>query len=226
MWVRSLDSVLEWSIRDYTDPVLALALLIPSYMGLCHFCLWVSTQPCVCKGCLYWLLSSCFWAAFPALLQVFKIPVFHLLMCSLLWCRSTLLILLTQMWPLWTSWFLESWYGSEGIRNLGSFSLGDVVLPALSHQMLCYSLCWQAACRLHQLLYCFAKLWKQKVLSQKLNKPFSFLPPLKKQGTFKRSDVSPETRGHSSEEEPWPSKCRHLPLRPAERGSVLCGLWV
>ncbi|XP_031984380.1 protein SFI1 homolog isoform X5 [Corvus moneduloides] len=46
----------------------------------------------------------------------------------------------------------------------------------------------------------------------------------KKQVTLKRPDVSPETRGHSSEEEPWPSKCRHLPLHPADWGSVLCGL--
>ncbi|XP_071301666.1 protein SFI1 homolog isoform X1 [Agelaius tricolor] len=49
-------------------------------------------------------------------------------------------------------------------------------------------------------------------------------PQLEKQVTFKRPDVSPETRGHSSEEEPWPSKCRHLPLHPAEEGSVLRGL--
>ncbi|XP_063272068.1 protein SFI1 homolog isoform X2 [Prinia subflava] len=44
------------------------------------------------------------------------------------------------------------------------------------------------------------------------------------QVTFKRPDVSPETRGVSSEEEPWPLKCRHLPLHPAEGGSVLRGL--
>ncbi|XP_066056082.1 protein SFI1 homolog isoform X2 [Chamaea fasciata] len=44
------------------------------------------------------------------------------------------------------------------------------------------------------------------------------------QVTFKRPDVSPETRGHSPEEEPWPLKCRHLPLHPAEGGSVLRGL--
>ncbi|KAI1232936.1 Protein SFI1, partial [Lamprotornis superbus] len=44
---------------------------------------------------------------------------------------------------------------------------------------------------------------------------------LEKQVTFKKPDVSPETRGDSSEEEPWPSKCRHLPLHPAEGGSFL-----
>lgn len=49
-------------------------------------------------------------------------------------------------------------------------------------------------------------------------------PQLEKQVTFKRPDVSPKTRGHSPEEEPWPSKCRHLPLHPAEEGSVLRGL--
>ncbi|XP_068065123.1 protein SFI1 homolog isoform X3 [Anomalospiza imberbis] len=49
-------------------------------------------------------------------------------------------------------------------------------------------------------------------------------PQLEKQVTFKKPDVSPETRGHSSEEEPWLSKCRHLPLHPAEDGSVLRGL--
>ncbi|XP_027552614.1 protein SFI1 homolog isoform X2 [Neopelma chrysocephalum] len=45
-----------------------------------------------------------------------------------------------------------------------------------------------------------------------------------KQVTFRRPDVSPETRGHSAEEEPWPSKCRHLPLHPADGGSVLSDL--
>ncbi|XP_014750146.1 PREDICTED: protein SFI1 homolog isoform X2 [Sturnus vulgaris] len=44
---------------------------------------------------------------------------------------------------------------------------------------------------------------------------------LEKQVTFKKPDVSPETRGDSSEEEPWPSKYRHLPLHPAEGGSFL-----
>ncbi|TRZ21002.1 hypothetical protein HGM15179_006183 [Zosterops borbonicus] len=47
---------------------------------------------------------------------------------------------------------------------------------------------------------------------------------LEKQVTFKRPDVSPERRGHSSEKEPWPSKCRHLPLHPAEGDSALCSL--
>ncbi|XP_032931305.1 protein SFI1 homolog isoform X3 [Catharus ustulatus] len=47
---------------------------------------------------------------------------------------------------------------------------------------------------------------------------------MEKQVTFKRPEVSPETRGHSSEEEPWPSKCRHLPLHPAQGGSILHGL--
>uniref|UniRef100_A0A674HKJ2 SFI1 centrin binding protein n=1 Tax=Taeniopygia guttata TaxID=59729 RepID=A0A674HKJ2_TAEGU len=49
-------------------------------------------------------------------------------------------------------------------------------------------------------------------------------PQLEKQVTFKNPDVSPETREHSSEEEPWPSKCRYLPLHPAEGDSVLRGL--
>ncbi|XP_050174087.1 protein SFI1 homolog isoform X3 [Myiozetetes cayanensis] len=40
------------------------------------------------------------------------------------------------------------------------------------------------------------------------------------QVTLRRPDVSPETRGHAAEEEPWPSKCRHLPLHPADGGSV------
>ncbi|KAL2298571.1 hypothetical protein Nmel_015573, partial [Mimus melanotis] len=73
------------------------------------------------------------------------------------------------------------------------------------------------------LLWSLLCVW-DKALSQKLNMPFSFLPPPKKQVTFKRPDVSPETRGHSSEEEPWPSKYRHLPLHPAEGGSFLRGL--
>lgn len=105
------------------------------------------------------------------------------------------------------------------------FSLGGVLLiPTFSHQMLCYSLCWQAAYNLHQSVYRCAMLWKQKALSKKLNKPCSFLPPLKKQVTFKMPDVSPETRGHSSEEEPWPSKCSHLPFHLADGDSVLSHL--
>ncbi|XP_027737787.1 protein SFI1 homolog isoform X5 [Empidonax traillii] len=43
---------------------------------------------------------------------------------------------------------------------------------------------------------------------------------LQKQVTSRRPDVSPETRGHAAEEEPRPSKCRHLPLHPADGGSV------
>ncbi|XP_071428566.1 protein SFI1 homolog isoform X3 [Pithys albifrons albifrons] len=39
--------------------------------------------------------------------------------------------------------------------------------------------------------------------------------------TVKRPD---ETRGPSAEEEPWPSNCRHLPLHPADGGSVLSDL--
>ncbi|XP_054075450.1 protein SFI1 homolog isoform X8 [Rissa tridactyla] len=47
---------------------------------------------------------------------------------------------------------------------------------------------------------------------------------LKKQVTFKMPDVSPETRGHSAEEEPWPSKCSCLPLHLADRDSILSDL--
>ncbi|KAM6340098.1 protein SFI1 homolog isoform 3-T6 [Alca torda] len=47
---------------------------------------------------------------------------------------------------------------------------------------------------------------------------------LKKQVTFKMPDVSPETRGHSAEEEPWPSKCSRLPLHLADGDSVLSDL--
>ncbi|XP_075574799.1 protein SFI1 homolog [Pelecanus crispus] len=48
--------------------------------------------------------------------------------------------------------------------------------------------------------------------------------PLKKQVTFKMPDVNPETRGHSAEEEPWPSKCSHLPLHLADGNSILSDL--
>ncbi|XP_059683689.1 LOW QUALITY PROTEIN: protein SFI1 homolog [Gavia stellata] len=47
---------------------------------------------------------------------------------------------------------------------------------------------------------------------------------LKKQVTFKMPDVSPETRGHSAEEEPWPSKCSYLPFHLADGDSVLSDL--
>ncbi|XP_075023468.1 protein SFI1 homolog isoform X2 [Calonectris borealis] len=82
----------------------------------------------------------------------------------------------------------------------------------------------KAAYNLHQSVYRCAMLWKQKALSEKLNKPCSFLAPLKKQVTFKMPDVSPETRGHSAEEEPWPSKCSHLPFHLADGHSILSDL--
>ncbi|XP_009082343.1 PREDICTED: protein SFI1 homolog, partial [Acanthisitta chloris] len=78
----------------------------------------------------------------------------------------------------------------------------------------------KAAYNLHQSVYCCAMLWKQKALSKKLNNPCSFLPSLKMQ----MEKGSPETRGHSSEEESWPSKCRHLPFHSADVGSVLSDL--
>ncbi|KFZ67200.1 Protein SFI1, partial [Podiceps cristatus] len=76
----------------------------------------------------------------------------------------------------------------------------------------------KAACNLHQSVYRCAMLWKQKALSKKLNKPCSFLPPPKKQVTFKMPDVSPETRGHSKK------KCSHLPFHLADGDSVLSEL--
>ncbi|KAM6377613.1 protein SFI1 homolog isoform 2-T2 [Pluvialis apricaria] len=82
----------------------------------------------------------------------------------------------------------------------------------------------KAAYNLHQSVYRCAMLWKQKALSKKLNKPCSFLPPLKKQVMFKMPDVSPETRGHSAEEEPRPSKCSHLPFHLADGDSILSDL--
>ncbi|KGL96182.1 Protein SFI1, partial [Charadrius vociferus] len=81
----------------------------------------------------------------------------------------------------------------------------------------------KAAYSLHQSVYRCAMLWKQKALSKKLNKPCSFLPPLKKQVLFKMP-VSPETRGHSAEEEPQPSKCSHLPFHLADGDSILSDL--
>lgn len=98
---------------------------------------------------------------------------------------------------------------------------GVVVFPAVSHQMLFCFLYWQAAYDVHQSVYRCAMLWKQKALCKKLNKPCSFLPPLKKQVTFKMPYVSPETRGHSAEEKPWPSKCSHLPFQFANGDSSL-----
>ncbi|XP_068268446.1 protein SFI1 homolog isoform X2 [Nyctibius grandis] len=81
----------------------------------------------------------------------------------------------------------------------------------------------KAAHNLHQSVYRCAMLWKRKALSKKLNKPHSFLPPLKKQVPFKMPDVSPETRGRSGEEEPWSSKCS-LPFHLADGDSVLSDL--
>ncbi|XP_026715915.1 protein SFI1 homolog isoform X2 [Athene cunicularia] len=47
---------------------------------------------------------------------------------------------------------------------------------------------------------------------------------LKKQVTSRRPGVSPETRGHSAEEEPQPSKCSHLPFHLADGDSILSDL--
>ncbi|XP_030357620.1 protein SFI1 homolog isoform X4 [Strigops habroptila] len=82
----------------------------------------------------------------------------------------------------------------------------------------------EAAYNLHQSVYRCAMLWKQKALSKKLNKPCSFLPPLKKQVAFKMPDVSPGIRGHSAEEEPWPSKYSRLPFHLADGDPVLSDL--
>ncbi|KAM6247293.1 LOW QUALITY PROTEIN: protein SFI1 homolog [Porphyrio hochstetteri] len=82
----------------------------------------------------------------------------------------------------------------------------------------------KAAYNLHQSVYRCAMLWKQKVLSKKLHKPCSLLPPLKKQVVFKAPDVSPETRGHSVKEERWPSKYCHLPLQFADGDPILSDL--
>ncbi|KFP33720.1 Protein SFI1, partial [Colius striatus] len=79
----------------------------------------------------------------------------------------------------------------------------------------------KAAYSLQQSVYRCAMLWKQKALSKKLNKSCSFLLPLKKQVTFQMHDVSPDTRRHLAEEEPWPSKCGHLPFHLAGGDLVL-----
>ncbi|XP_068065124.1 protein SFI1 homolog isoform X4 [Anomalospiza imberbis] len=84
----------------------------------------------------------------------------------------------------------------------------------------------------HRLCSASFSCWKTRLLQQQWEKQktvqalwhWSLSVQSKKQVTFKKPDVSPETRGHSSEEEPWLSKCRHLPLHPAEDGSVLRGL--
>lgn len=86
------------------------------------------------------------------------------------------------------------------------------------------SLYWQATYHLQQSVYRCAMLWKQKALSKKLNMPCSFLPPLKKQVTCRMPDVRPETRGHSTDEEPWLSKCSYLPFHLADGDSVLSDL--
>ncbi|XP_042684455.1 protein SFI1 homolog isoform X4 [Centrocercus urophasianus] len=84
----------------------------------------------------------------------------------------------------------------------------------------------KAAYNLHQSVYRCAMLWKQKALYKKLNKPRSFLPPLKKQVTFEIPDDSLETRGHSAEEKLWPSECSDLPFLFAGNNSTLSELEV
>ncbi|XP_064378308.1 protein SFI1 homolog isoform X3 [Dromaius novaehollandiae] len=82
----------------------------------------------------------------------------------------------------------------------------------------------KAAYNLHQSVYRYAMLWKQKALYKKLNKPPSLLPPLKKQVTFKVPDVNPRTRGCSAEEAPRPSKSNDLPFLLAAGDSILSEL--
>ncbi|KFV63295.1 Protein SFI1, partial [Dryobates pubescens] len=65
-----------------------------------------------------------------------------------------------------------------------------------------------------------AMLWKQKAVCKNLNNPSSFLSPLKKQVTFEVPAVSPETRGHSAEEEP----CSRRPFQLTSGGSALSHL--
>uniref|UniRef100_A0A8C9FB38 SFI1 centrin binding protein n=1 Tax=Pavo cristatus TaxID=9049 RepID=A0A8C9FB38_PAVCR len=84
----------------------------------------------------------------------------------------------------------------------------------------------KAAYNLHQSVYRCAMLWKQKALYKKLNKPRSFLPPLKKQVTFEIPDDSLEARGHSAEEKLWPSKRSDLPFLFAGGNSILSELEV
>ncbi|KAL9833916.1 protein SFI1 homolog isoform 5-T6 [Geothlypis trichas] len=84
----------------------------------------------------------------------------------------------------------------------------------------------------HRLCSASFSCWKTRLLQQQWEKQktvqalwhWSLSVQRKMQVTFKRPDANPETRGHLSEEEPWPSKCRHLPLHPAEGGLVLPGL--
>ncbi|XP_065549008.1 protein SFI1 homolog isoform X2 [Lathamus discolor] len=82
----------------------------------------------------------------------------------------------------------------------------------------------EAAYNLHQSVYRCAMLWKQKALSKKLNKPCSFLLPLKKKVMFKMTDVSSGRRGHSAEEKSWPSKHSCLPFHLADGDPVLSNL--
>ncbi|XP_074777067.1 protein SFI1 homolog isoform X2 [Athene noctua] len=108
----------------------------------------------------------------------------------------------------------------EGVTRVWRYTAGMKQLQGqlqAQHQL-------KAAYNLHQSVYRCAMLWKQKALSKKLNKPCSFLPLLKKQVTSRRPGVSPETRGHSAEEEPRPSKCSHLPFHLADGDSVLSDL--
>ncbi|OXB64644.1 hypothetical protein ASZ78_008720 [Callipepla squamata] len=84
----------------------------------------------------------------------------------------------------------------------------------------------KAAYNLHQSVYHCAMLWKQKALYKKVNKPGSFLPPLKKQVAFEVPEGSFEKRGCSAEERLWPSKCSDLPFLSARGNSILSELEV
>ncbi|KAM9527055.1 protein SFI1 homolog isoform 3-T6 [Guaruba guarouba] len=108
----------------------------------------------------------------------------------------------------------------EGVTQVLRYTTGMKELQGqhqAQHQL-------KAAYKLHQSVYRCAMLWKQKALSKKLNKPCSFLLPLKKKVAFKMPDVSSGRRGHSAEEEPWPSKYSRLPFHLADENPVLSNL--
>lgn len=176
------------------------------------------------------LITSCSWSAFPALFQVYK-TLLVLFVCvqpellqkypvNSLYLNVNMDLLIQCGELVWLSGHQKLQFLSVVVFTLGSV----VLLSTLNHQMLCYSLCWQAAYNLHQTVYRCAMLWRQKTLYKKLNKPCSFGSPLKKQVTFKIPDVSLETKGRSAEEKLWPSKCNDLPFHFAGGDSILSEL--
>ncbi|KAM4649005.1 protein SFI1 homolog isoform 7-T9 [Amazona ochrocephala] len=99
--------------------------------------------------------------------------------------------------------------------------LGKMLLRRLGDQLMTHRLCSTSfSCWKTQLL---EQRWEKQKMVQALWH-WSLSLQRKKQVAFKMPGVSSGRRGHSAEEEPWPSKCSRLPFHLADGDPVLSNL--